>query len=117
MLTDTYTIESEAARNAARTAPMFHASLMSPKGEMIEIYKYEQWGDMTMLRYDPAKGETREMAWLNGGCDTALIACLPICGNGRFNSGRDLESMYQVVGRLIVRDRWTRIQACGDYND
>ena len=90
------------------TAPQFLNSFVSPEGNIIDIYRTPAYHTLTLLRYDPAKGETRERAWLNGGCETALLAGIAICGNAVFTPG-DKTSAYTLIGRLVVQDGWTRI--------
>ena len=83
------------------TVPQKIATLVSPTGEVVELFETPAYRHCRMLRYDPKKGQTASDAWAVQ--SVAVSAGLNVCGSHQYANRADA---YHLIGRLIIEEGW-----------
>ena len=88
--------------NTDPTTPKMFASLVSPQGEVIELFETPAYGYCTVLRYNPKNGETAKDAWIRS--SEAVAAGASVCGNHQYHNR---SQAYHMIGHLVIEQGWT----------
>ena len=86
------------------TAPAMFATMTSPEGEIIDLYRTAAFGHLTLVRYDPTQGETQRDGWLR--VEPTLSSGARCCGNYVYPA-MACTAAYSLIGRLVAEDGWT----------